>query len=78
MNRIVPWEKILAKLSRHYPKASPKGGRPAKPLEVMLLYRCKKRYTTSPYYVNLLGYVSMPFPPIPLSCIFVIGWKNII
>ncbi|WP_339057069.1 hypothetical protein [Candidatus Regiella endosymbiont of Tuberolachnus salignus] len=23
MNRIVPWEKILAKLSRHYPKASP-------------------------------------------------------
>ncbi len=36
MNRIVPWEKMLAKLSRHYPKASPKGGRPAKPLEVML------------------------------------------
>ncbi|WP_339057004.1 IS5 family transposase [Candidatus Regiella endosymbiont of Tuberolachnus salignus] len=36
MNRIVPWEKILSKLSINYPKPTAKGGRPAKPLEVML------------------------------------------
>lgn len=36
INAIILWEKILTKLSRHYPKASPKGGKPAKPLEVKL------------------------------------------
>lgn len=33
---VVPWTRLLALISPHYPKAGPKGGRPPKPLKTML------------------------------------------
>jgi transposase, IS5 family len=36
MDRVVPWEALTALVVPFYPKASPEGGRPARPLEQML------------------------------------------
>jgi len=36
MDAVVPWTRLLALISPHYPKAGPKGGRPPMPLETML------------------------------------------
>jgi IS5 family transposase len=36
MDRVVPWEALTALVEPFYPKASPEGGRPARPLEQML------------------------------------------
>ena len=36
MEAVVPWSRLLALTEPHYPKAGPKGGRPAMPLETML------------------------------------------
>ena len=36
MDAVVPWDRLLALIAPHYPKAGPKGGRPPLPLEVML------------------------------------------
>ena len=36
MDAVVPWGRLLALIEPHYPKASPKGGRPPMPLETML------------------------------------------
>ena len=33
---VVPWDRLLALIAPHYPKAGPKGGLPPLPLEVML------------------------------------------
>lgn len=33
MDAVVPWGRLLALIAPHYPKASPKGGRPPMPLE---------------------------------------------
>lgn len=36
MEQVVPWQRLCALIEPHYPKSSPKGGRPAHPLETML------------------------------------------
>ena len=36
MDKVVPWQRLLALIAPQYPKAGPKGGRPPMPLEVML------------------------------------------
>ncbi|RJE82000.1 IS5 family transposase [Paracoccus onubensis] len=36
MDAVVPWDRLLALIEPHYPKAGPKGGRPPMPLETML------------------------------------------
>ena len=36
MDAVVPWERFLGLIAPHYPRAGPKGGRPAMPLETML------------------------------------------
>jgi IS5 family transposase len=36
MDAVVPWGRLLALISPHYPKAGPKGGRPPMPMDVML------------------------------------------
>ena len=36
MEVVVPWSRLLALITVHYPKVGPKGGRPPMPLEVML------------------------------------------
>ncbi len=40
MEAVVPWARLTALIEPHYPKAGPKGGRPAMPLEVMLRVYC--------------------------------------
>ena len=35
MDRVVPWDRLLALIAPQYPKAGPKGGRPPMALEVM-------------------------------------------
>ena len=36
LERVTPWNKLEAKVSRYYAKAGPQGGRPAYPLAMML------------------------------------------
>ena len=36
MDAVVPWDRLLNLIEPHSPKAGPKGGRPAMPLETML------------------------------------------
>jgi IS5 family transposase len=36
MEAVVPWGRLLALITPHYPKAGPKGGRPPMPIETML------------------------------------------
>ena len=34
MDAVVPWDRLLAQIAPHYPKAGRKGGRPPLPLEI--------------------------------------------
>ena len=34
MDAVVPWDRLLAPIGPHYPKAGRKGGRPPLPLEI--------------------------------------------
>ncbi|SIO59701.1 hypothetical protein SAMN05444722_3820 [Rhodovulum sp. ES.010] len=36
MDAVAPWDRVLALIAPHYPKAEPKGGSPPMPLETML------------------------------------------
>jgi transposase, IS5 family len=36
MDGVVPWDRLIKKIAAYYPKAGPKGGRRAYPIEVML------------------------------------------
>ncbi len=36
MEKVVPWQKLVALIEPHYPKAGEKGGRPPYPLATML------------------------------------------
>ncbi len=44
MEAVVPWARLTALIEPHYPKAGPKGGRPAMPLEVMLRVCCLQQW----------------------------------
>ena len=48
MDAVVPWARLLALITPHYPKVGPKGGRPPMPLETMLrIYFLENWYALS-------------------------------
>lgn len=44
MERVVPWARLCALIEPHYPKVSPKGGRPPLPLERMFRIYCLQQW----------------------------------
>jgi IS5 family transposase len=46
MDQVVPWQRLVALIEPHYPKASPQGGRPPMPLQTMLRIYCLQQWFT--------------------------------
>jgi IS5 family transposase len=44
MDKVVPWQRLLALIEPHYPKGSPAGGRPPLPLERMFRIYCLQQW----------------------------------
>lgn len=44
MERVVPWQRLLALIEPHYPKVSPKGGRPPLPMARMFRIYCLQQW----------------------------------
>lgn len=44
MEQVVPWDRLMALVEPHYPKLSPKGGRPPLPLERMFRIYCLQQW----------------------------------
>lgn len=44
MDRVVPWSRLLALIEPHYPKVSPKGGRPPLPMARMFRIYCLQQW----------------------------------
>lgn len=44
MEQVVPWQRLLALVEPHYPRVSPKGGRPPLPLERMFRIYCLQQW----------------------------------
>lgn len=44
MDQVVPWQRLLALIEPHYPKANPEGGRPPLPLERMFRIYCLQQW----------------------------------
>ena len=44
MDQVVPWARLCAVIEPHYPKGSPRGGRPPLPLERMFRIYCLQQW----------------------------------
>ena len=54
MDTVVPWGRLLALITPHYPKVGPKGGRPPMALETMLrVYFLQNWYALSDPMVRI-------------------------
>ena len=72
MEAVVPWTRLLALITPHYPRVGPKDGRPPRPLEVMLrVYFLQQWYALSDPMAEEMRYDSEAmrrFAGIELGC----------